>query len=88
VQPIDDRLCVLLNRHYKPVGMLGSEWVDYNRFQHLQLQLDALQLGKLAHAGSGLGYLFNDGCTPWRGRKAAKAYLGRLNILKTIQSTS
>lgn len=84
VQPIDDGLCILLNRHYKPVGMTASEWVDYNRFPNLQLQLDAHSLKKFAHEGSSLGYLFNDGCKPWNGRKVAKAYLGRLQTLKSL----
>ncbi|UCV22509.1 glyoxalase superfamily protein [Ferribacterium limneticum] len=84
VQPIDDGHCILLNRHYKPIGITSSEWVDYNDFQHLHLQLDIHQLEKLAHTGSGQGYLFNDGCTPWHGRSEAKAYLERLRTLKAI----
>lgn len=84
VQPISLEQSVLVNRHYKPVGVTKSEWVDYNKFQHLHLHHEALRLEQFAHAGSNPGYLFNDGCKPWSGRTVMKAYLGRLRTLKAL----
>lgn len=82
VQPIDDGTFVLVNRHYKPVGTTGSEWVNYNEFPHLHMQLDIPQLWLFSHGETSRGYLFDDGCKPWRGRKTAKAYLDRLRALQ------
>lgn len=84
VQPISEELSVLVNRHYKPVGITSSEWVNYDEFRHLHLEHERLRLEQFAHAGSLPGYLFNDGCSPWHGRKAAKAYLDRLLTLKAL----
>jgi hypothetical protein len=84
LQPISEERSILVNRHYKPVGMTASEWVNYNDFRHLHLPHKRLRLDQFAHAGSSPGYLFNDGCSPWHGRKVAEAYLARLHTLKAI----
>lgn len=86
VQPVSEELSILVNRHYKPVGMTASEWVDYDTFRHLHLPHQGLRLDQFAHAGSKPGYLFNDGCKPWHGRRALKAYLVRLGVLKALIS--
>lgn len=86
VQPISDEMSILVNRHYKPVGTTASEWVNYANFRHLHLAHRGLRIDQFAHAGSSPGYLFNDGCPPWHGRKVAKAYLMRLHTLKSVMA--
>lgn len=73
---------ILLNRRYKPVGQVSDDWVKYEQFTHLHLQLGNEGLVAFAHRGSDPGYLFNDGCPPWWSRRDAESYLKRLRILR------
>lgn len=73
---------ILVNRRYKPVGLLNDDWAQYSEFQHLHVSLGDKQLEAFAHRGSSPGYLFNDGCPPWSSRTDAENYLNRLRILQ------
>ena len=83
-EPIEKGSQVLVNRHYKPVGLISNDFVRYEEFPHLQTALTSSGLNAIAHRRDSNGYLFNDGCPPWRSRKAAEQYLARLHILQTI----
>lgn len=72
---------VLANREYKPVGLDSTEHVDYRKFDTLQTNLSAEQIRVFSHAETGQGYLY--GLSPWGSRKAAEAYLKRLQMLNS-----
>ena len=86
IEPINDDLSILVNRHYKPVGMTTGNWVAYEEYQHLHLSLDDSQrlLITGSSRSSSRGYLFDNGNPPWNGRRCAKAYLNRLHILRSF----
>lgn len=81
---VKDCAYLFLNRHYKPVGYTGNDWVKYEEFSDLLTRFQSDNLGKFTAQGSSHGYLFNDGCTPWNSRKDAITYLERLKILNEI----
>ena len=66
---LEDGCYVVLNRHYKPLGFLTNDWVDYEaypvvmKFKGLTPKVAA----KLSYKGSedlAMIYLYNDGCVP------------------------
>lgn len=73
---------ILVNRLYKPVGQVSDEFAHYDRFSHLHLALSAAQLDAISARAGGEGFLYNDGCLPWRSRAHAEVYLGRLRRLR------
>ncbi|MDI4634032.1 hypothetical protein J7U46_13320 [Pelomonas sp. V22] len=75
---------ILLNRHYKPVGMVPSDWVKYEDFPNLQASLTRRQRLRLTRPWAQEGYLFDDGCPPWDSRRAAVDYLDRLHVLRAL----
>ncbi|MBA2079836.1 hypothetical protein PCA_15160 [Rhodanobacter sp. PCA2] len=79
VDDVGDR--IVLNRHYKPVGYVVNDHVDYSQFGNLHARPSFDQLRRFSNKGAGTGYLFNDGNPPWRNRKDAVEYVGRLERL-------
>lgn len=79
-----DDMRILLNRYYKPVGTTSRERVRYEAYPHLHLSMSGAALSEITHRGSSAGYLFNDGCPPWRSRSDAQSYLERLRRLRDL----
>ncbi|QWT47048.1 hypothetical protein [Azospira inquinata] len=76
---------ILLNRKYKPVGLIGDTWVNYEDFPHLQTHLKEEQLWDMSHPKATTpGFFYYDGDSPWRGRAEASAYLERLKIAQSL----
>ena len=71
---------ILLNRHYKPVGLNTDEHVGYEDYGNHHLKLTQGQLAAIAHARDADGYLY--GMSPWSSRKNAGTYLRRLEKLQ------
>jgi len=74
---------VLVNRNYKPLGSnqpTGGDWAKYEDFTNLHVRLTPDQIASVVSPGYSHG-LFGDGNPPWSGRKAAKAYVVRLEGL-------
>lgn len=77
---------ILLNRHYRPVGINLPEPVDLDQYPvSVELpQLDEATLRRLSHDGDidhDTIYLYNDGSVPTMGPEYMEAYLKRLEIL-------
>ncbi len=79
---VDGDVHILVNRYYKPVGSTVREHVDYATYPHLSLRLHGDGWRTFSHQTAEQPFLFNDGCTPWSGRRDAEAYLGRLKELR------
>lgn len=73
---------ILVNRRYKPVGQADDAFARYERFSDLHLSLSPQQLRVISARDGGSGFLYNDGCLPWRSRDHAKAYVERLQRLR------
>ncbi len=80
-----DGCYLLLNREYKPVGMVPhcGEWVQYSRIsQRLRVRgltpEVASKISVLGSPGNRLITLYDDGCRPWDSPKDRRAYLKRL----------
>jgi hypothetical protein len=74
---------ILVNRNYKPLGSnqpAGGDWAKYEDFTNLHIRLTPAQIASVVSPGYSHG-LFGDGNPPWSGRKAAQAYLVRLQRL-------
>ncbi|MDV2992861.1 MAG: hypothetical protein N4J56_002515 [Chroococcidiopsis sp. SAG 2025] len=66
---------VVLNRHYKPLGTLSSDWVDYAPHE-VKLRLKDTE------------YLYDDGCIPHSSNAAMKQYLDKLARLARFKISS
>lgn len=83
LQEIDGAHRILVNRDYKPMGMVqNDEWVDYKEFANLQVWIPegdpALPFPPLeSHSTS---QLYNH--SPWRSRTNARVYLAHLLKLR------
>lgn len=76
---------ILLNRQYKPVGMMSDAWVEYDEFPNLKTSLTDEQLWAMSHPNAETpGFFYYDGDRPWNDRTKAEAYLGRLRIAQSI----
>ncbi len=76
---------ILLNRKYKPVGLIGDTWVNYEDFPHLRTHLEEEQLWAMSHPKATTpGFFYYDGNSPWQGRAEAAAYLERLKIAQSL----
>jgi len=73
---------IVLNRHYKPVGYVANDYVDYSQFANLHTRPGFEQIRKFSNKGAGTGYLFDGSNTPWDNRKDAVEYVGRLERLR------
>ena len=74
---------ILVNRQYKPLGSTvalrctdENVWAIYEHYPHLHVRLTPAEIHRICLPWD--GYLFNDGCPPWRGRKEATEHLTRL----------
>lgn len=73
-----------LNRHYKPVGLLSTEWVNYEEFPvcfKFKRALSAKQIAALSYKGDPSPkriYFYNDGCVPTASAANWAAYAERL----------
>jgi len=87
LQRLKDGGYLFLNRRYKPIGVFGDEWVDYETHPskfHFSRALSAKQVEALSYQGSADAeriYLYNDGCVPTDGAAAWTAYSARLQRL-------
>ena len=81
---------MVLNRHYKPLGFLTNDWVDYEaypvvmKFKGLTPKVAA----KLSYKGSedlAMIYLYNDGCVPTNSAQHMQVYLQRLAVLTKLK---
>lgn len=75
---------IVLNRHYKPVGYVANDHVDYGQFGNLHACPSFDQIRMFSNKGGGTGYLFDGGNTPWGNRKDAAEYVGRLERLREV----
>jgi hypothetical protein len=74
---------ILVNRQYKPLGSSAVfGWAIYEHYPNLHVRLTPSEIRRVCLPWD--GYLFDDGCPPWRGRKEAQAYLTRLRWLEEI----
>lgn len=81
------------NREYKPVGVVTSDWADWDDPRH-KLRLKGLgpaTLAKLDHNGVGSGiriYFYDDHSNLERSAANMDAYLKKLRILLSLQEAS
>lgn len=86
-----DGAWTVVNRKYKPVGMLTDDFVDYEKHSVRFKGLTPRVAAKIAHDGpDGLQgteriYLYDDGSVPTDSAAKMKAYLARLAILAKLQ---
>jgi hypothetical protein len=80
---------VALNRHYKPVGTVTTDWVNYEDYPAIPGRHVTAKLAvKLSHKGSpdlDCIYLYDDGCIPTDSAKAMNSYLQRLPLLAKLK---
>jgi hypothetical protein len=81
---------VVLNREYKPVGFLTTEFVTYDQHPVL-VKLKGLTAKRAAllsakgDPGIERIYLYNDACVPTHDNASMKAYLAKLEILAKLK---
>lgn len=80
---------VVLNRNYKPVGMVTTDWVKYENHPAIKgRHITAALAAKLSYKESpdlDHIYLYNDGCIPTKSAKAMDSYLLRLRLLAKLR---
>lgn len=82
----------VVNRRYKPLGYITSEWVEYQDkpiLAHLS-GLGPATIRKLSWNGGENAeriYLYNDGCVPTANATYMRAYLDRIAILAKLKVT-
>jgi hypothetical protein len=80
----------LINRRYKPLGVISRNWVDWDDPRH-KFKLAGLKtatLAKLDYRGEGLAdeiYFYDDGCIPTTTAKNMESYLAKLKILMGLK---
>ena len=93
LQRLKDGRYIVLNRHYKPLGVISRDWVTYEDHPSA-LPITGLTVArakKLSWAESDdldCIYLYNDGCIPSDSDEYWKAYSERLKLLATLQIQS
>jgi len=88
IQKQNDGHYVILNRMYKPLGMITKQNVDYSPYAVKLKGLSPTSAKKLSWKGDPNTdeiFLYNDGCVPTKGKKNMGAYLDRLAILASIK---
>lgn len=86
--PQSDDVQLLVNRHYKPVGLRTPKWVEYAEYSHLNVVLSMEQRLAIAHKPSAVGFLYADAIAPWHSRQNAELYLVRLKTLQQFLRAS
>jgi len=83
-----DKTWTLVNRKYKPVGVITTDWAEYDDPRHkVTAKLTQAKLKKLDIDGIGEGdmiYLYNDATNLEQGGSNLKSYLDKLAILITL----
>ena len=85
---VEGRGYVVVNRHYKPLGISKLAWVDYAPHAVNFRGLGPATVAKLSWAGSDDPeriYLYNDGCKPTDSQQHWDAYQQRLKLLAALQ---
>lgn len=75
---------IALNRHYKPLGWLSTEWVDYETADVPRMKLTTAQLRALSRTGETDGdmiWLYADASIPTDSPGLWQVYSERLSIL-------
>lgn len=91
LQRLGDGRYVLLNRKFKPIGFVTSDWVTYET-QPVAVRLPGLtpaRAAKLSYAGKpdlDTIYLYKDGCVPTASVAAMRDYLKRLELLMRLKA--
>lgn len=75
-----DGVYILLNRFYKPLGLDGGEWVNYEDFQNLQFNIPMNDLIQLT-ASPTETVLWKGDESPFNGKIQARKYLKKLEKL-------
>lgn len=68
---------ILLNRNYKPLGSNSKDWIIYEQFKNLHIELTDIQIETVSEKNA-FRCLFQDYNPPWSNRYNAKEYLNRL----------
>jgi hypothetical protein len=84
---LPDGSYVALNRRYKPLGFVSTEWVDYEahpvrfKFKRALSERQVVALSCKGDASAHRIYLYNDGCVPTASDAHWRAYSERLQRL-------
>lgn len=84
LKPLDGNRIIVLNRHYKPLGLSDyTKWVDYDepQYQSLVVPADSIDVSTLTFNEKGSYYFFSDGNNPlskWSRKPDKEDYLYRL----------
>ncbi|ATG94794.1 hypothetical protein QRO08_16755 [Paracidovorax citrulli] len=82
-----DGAYVVVNRRYKPVGIVLTDWVNYDKYPvkvRFKKALSKAQIAALDYAGRTDDtriYLYNDACVPTSSAANWRAYSDRLGRL-------
>lgn len=79
---------VILNRAYKPIGVVTDEWVDHEPYAQPIDGLTKAKAAKISYKSDGNFeriYLYNDGCVPTHSKKDWDAYSKRLAVLAGLE---
>lgn len=89
IQRLEDGRYIILNRHYKPLGETGRDWITYETHPTAcALQISPRQAAQIDRDGRGsldCIYLYDDGCIPTDSAAHMQAYLDRLAVLMTLK---
>lgn len=85
---LEGNLWVILNRHYKPLGLAQDAWTtygDYGVHVHRLGPKTALQLAvNDQYEKYGWLYLYDDGCAPWEDKRDMDTYLEKIKVLMRL----
>jgi hypothetical protein len=84
---IEPKKFVVLNRAYKPVGMVTDDWVVYKDYAKTIKGLTKAKARKISYKGSDditSIYLYNDGCVPTTSKDDWDTYSKRLEVLANL----
>lgn len=88
IKAVDGRGHVVLNRHYKPLGVAKGTFVDYADYATPISGLTAAKAAKISFRGDSSVeaiYLYNDGCIPTASPDHWGAYQARLALLAKLK---
>ena len=88
----NDKLWVILNRNYKPLGTMNDDWSDYEALpaEMCIKSISSAQAKKISYSGESDNtfriYLYDDGCIPTDSKINMEAYLNRLSVLMKLNT--
>ena len=88
MQKNSDGTWTLFNRDYKPVGVIGEAWEEWDTARHKLKRLTAPARAKLDIEGKGTGdriYFYADGSVPTRSKANMANYLAKLAMLMAVR---